>query len=85
LHSAKHGAGLFAGGAVLGHVVGEGLVELEGEGVTLADDGGGGGVLYAQEGGRYENRLTAAGNDPVVQASDRRAPGRLWPLGAVGD
>ena len=66
-------------------VVGKGLVELEGEGVTLADDGGGGGVLYAQDGGRYENRLAAAGDDPVVQAGDRRALGRLWPLGALGD
>ena len=66
-------------------VVGEGMVELEGEGVTLADDGSGGGILHAQEGGRYENRLAAAGDDPVVQAGDRRAPGRLWPLGAVGD
>ena len=36
-------------------VVGEGLVKLEGEGVTLADDGGGGRVLHTQEGGRYEN------------------------------
>ena len=36
-------------------VVGEGLVEFEGEGVTLAHDGGGGGILYTQEGRRYEN------------------------------
>ena len=33
-------------------VVGEGLVELEGEGVTLADDGSGGGILHAKEGAR---------------------------------
>ena len=50
-------------------VVGEGLVQLEGGGVTLADDGSGGGILHAQEGGRYENRLAAAGDDPVVQAA----------------
>ena len=58
-------------------VVGEGLVELEGEGVTLADDGGGGGVLYAQEGGRYENRLAAAGDDLVVQAGEQVGAGDL--------
>ena len=58
-------------------VVGESLVELEGEGVTLADDGGGGGILHAQEGGRYENRLAAAGNDPVVQAGEQVGAGDL--------
>ena len=58
-------------------VVGEGLVELEGEGVTLANDGGGGGVLYAQEGGRYENRLATAGDDPVVQAGEQVGGGDL--------
>ena len=58
-------------------VVGEGLVEFEGEGVTLAHDGGGGGVLYAQEGGRYENRLAAAGDDSVVQAGEQVGAGDL--------
>ena len=52
-------------------VVGEGLVKLEGEGVTLADDGDGGRVLHTQEGGRYKNRLAAAGDDPVVQAGEQ--------------
>jgi len=37
-------------------VVGKGLVEFEGEGVTLAHDGGGGGILQAQEGGRYNKQ-----------------------------
>lgn len=58
-------------------VVGEGLVELEGEGVTLAYDGGGGGVLHAKEGGRYENRLAAADDDPVVQAGEQVGAGDL--------
>ena len=52
-------------------VVGEGLVELEGEGVTLAHDGGGGRVLHTQEGRRYENRLAAASDDPVVPAGEQ--------------
>lgn len=56
-------------------VVGEGLVELEGEGVTLAYDGGGGRVLHTQEGGRYENRLAAAGDDLVVQAGEQVGAG----------
>ena len=58
-------------------VVGEGLVELEGEGVTLAHDGGGRGVLHAQEGGRHENRLAAAGDDPVVPAGEQFGGGDL--------
>ena len=58
-------------------VVSEGLVQLEGEGVTLADDGGAGGVRYPQEGGRYENRLAAAGDDPVVQAGEQVGAGDL--------
>ena len=52
-------------------VVGEGLVELEGEGVTLADYGGGGGALYAQEGRRYENRLLAVTIFPYVREARR--------------
>lgn len=52
-------------------VVGEGLVELEGEGITLAHDGGRGRVLHTQKGGRYENRLATAGDDPVVQAGEQ--------------
>ena len=58
-------------------VIGEGLVKLEGEGVTLVDDGVGGGVLYAQEGGRHENRLAAAGDDPVVPAGEQVGGGDL--------
>lgn len=58
-------------------VVGEGLVELEGEGVTLTHDGGGGRVLHAQEGGRYENRLSAASDNPVVQAGEQVGAGDL--------
>ena len=86
----QHGAGLLAGGAVdvvaeedlrggcvESAVVGEVLVKLEGEGVTLAHDGGGGGILHAQEGGRYENRLAAAGDDPVVQAGEQVGSGDL--------
>ena len=58
-------------------VVGEGLVELEGEGVTLAHDGGGGRILHSQEGRRYENRLSAASDDPVVQAGEQVGAGDL--------
>lgn len=58
-------------------VVGEGLVELEGEGVTLAHDGGRGRVLHTQKGGWYENRLAIAGDDPVVQASELVGAGDL--------
>ena len=58
-------------------VVGKSLVQLEGEGVTLAHDGGGGRVLHAQEGGRYENRLSAASDDPVVQAGEQVGAGDL--------
>ena len=58
-------------------VVGEGMVELEGEGVTLAHDGGGGRVLHAHEGGRYENRLSAASDNPVVQAGEQVGAGDL--------
>ena len=58
-------------------VVSEGLVQLEGEGLTLADDGGGGGILHPQEGGRHENRLSAAGDNPVVQAGEEVGTGNL--------
>lgn len=58
-------------------VVGEGLVEFEGAGVTLADDGGGGRGLHVQEGGRYENRLSAASDNPGVQASEQVGAGDL--------
>jgi len=58
-------------------VVGEGLVELEGEGVTLAHDGGGGRILHTQEGRRNENRLAAAGDDPVVQTGEQVGAGDL--------
>lgn len=56
-------------------VVGEGLVELEG--VTLAHDGGGGRILHTEEGRRYENRLAAARDDPVVQTGEQVGAGDL--------
>ena len=58
-------------------VVGEGLVKLEGEGITLAHDSGGGRILHTQEGRRYENRLATAGDDPVVQPDEQVGAGNL--------
>ena len=52
-------------------VVGEGLVQLEGEGFTLADDGGAGGVLHTDELGRSHGGLAAAGDDPVVETGEQ--------------
>ena len=49
-------------------VVGEGLVQLEGEGVTLADDRRGRRSLDADEGRGFGERIAAAGYDPVVEA-----------------
>ncbi len=52
-------------------VVGEGLVQLEGEGLTLADDGGAGGVLHTDELGRSHGGLATAGDDPVVETGEQ--------------
>ena len=52
-------------------VVGKGLVQLEGEGLTLADDGGAGGVLHTDELGRSHGGLATAGDDPVVETVEQ--------------
>ena len=52
-------------------VVGEGLVQFEGEGLTLAYDGGAGGVLHTDELGRSHGGLAAAGDDPVVETGEQ--------------
>ena len=75
---AAHAVGLPFGGLddqVDTAVVGQSLVQLEGEGFTLAYDGGAGGVLHTQEGGRHENRQAAASDDPVVQAGEQVGSG----------
>ena len=51
-------------------IVGKSLVQLEGEGVTLAHDGGRGRVLYTHESGRGGLRRAAAGDNPVVQTGE---------------
>ena len=81
---ASHTVGLSFGGLddqVDAAVVGEGLVQLEGEGLTLADDGGAGGVLHTDELGRSHGRLAAAGDDPVVETGEQVGAGDLG-LGA---
>ena len=62
-------------------VVSELLVQLEGEGVTLADDGGAGGILHTHQLGRVHLGLAAASDDPVVQAGEQVGSGDLG-LGA---
>ena len=71
---AGHTIGLPLGG--LDHeedatVVGERLVQLEGEGLTLAHDGGAGRVLDAGERRRGDGGGAAAGDDPVVQPGEQ--------------
>ena len=51
-------------------VVGKSLVELEGEGVTLAHDGCAGRVLHAEQRGRGGLRRAAAGDNPVVETGE---------------
>lgn len=51
-------------------VVSESLVQLEGEGLTLADDGRAGGILHTEQRGRRGDGLAAAGDDTVVQAGE---------------
>ncbi len=58
-------------------IIGQRLIQLEGEGVTLAHDGGAGGVLDAQEGRRDNHRLAAASDNPVVQAGEQVGSGDL--------
>lgn len=58
-------------------VVGQRLIQLEGEGVALTHDGGAGRVLDAQEGRRHNHRLAAAGDNPVVQAGEQVGSGDL--------
>ena len=71
--SAAHAVGLAFGGLNDQEdtaVVGEGLVQLEGEGVALAHDGGRGRVLYAEQRRRSGLGLAAAGDDPVVETGE---------------
>lgn len=58
-------------------VVGQRLIQLEGEGVTLSHDGGAGRVLDAQESRRHNHRLAAASDNPVVQAGEQVGSGDL--------
>ena len=79
-----HTIGLTLGG--LDHeedaaIVGKGLVQLEGEGLTLAHDGGAGRVLDAGQRRRSDGGGTATGYDPVVQAGEQVGSGDLG-LGA---
>ena len=62
-------------------VVGQGLVQLKGEGFTLAHDSGRGRVLYTHERGRGGLRRAAAGDNPVVQTGEEVRTGNLT-LGA---
>ena len=62
-------------------VVGKSLVQLEGEGVTLAHDGGRGRGLYTHESGRVGLRSAAAGDNPAVQTGEEVRTGNLT-LGA---
>ena len=52
-------------------VVSGSLVQLEGEGVTLAHDGGGAGSLHGVDLRRSHQNLAAEGDDPVVQAGEQ--------------
>ena len=47
-------------------VVGQGLVQLEGEGLTLADDGGAGGGLHTDELGRSHGGLASSSGVPML-------------------
>ncbi len=58
-------------------VVGKSLVQLEGEGVTLAHDSGRGRVLYTHESGRVGLRSAAAGDNPVVQTGEEVRAGNF--------
>ena len=64
----------------VGHNLGQAL-EREGEGGTLADDGGCTGVLDADQLGRVDHCRTAASDDPVVQPGEQVGSGDLG-LGA---
>lgn len=57
------------------------LIQLEGEGLALADDGRGGRGLNTHERGRVDESGAAAGDDPVVQAGEQVGAGDLG-LGA---
>ena len=73
---AGHTVGLAFGGInheVDAAVVGEGLVQLEGEGLTLADDGGAGGVLHNDELGRSHGGLASSSGVPMYGAGPTRA------------
>ena len=77
---AAYAIGLTLGG--LNHeedaaVVGQGLVQLEGEGLTLAHDGGAGRILHTQERGRGHLGLAAASDDPVIEAGEQVGAGDL--------
>ena len=54
-------------------VVGQGLVQFEGEGLTLADDGGAGGVLHIDEFGRSHGGLASSSGVPMYGAGPTRA------------
>ena len=54
-------------------VVGEGLVQREGECFTLADDGGAGGVLHTDELGRSHGGLASSSGVPMYGAGPTRS------------
>ena len=58
-------------------VVGESLIQLEGKGVTLAHDGGGGRVLNSHESRGRGHRGTATGDNPVVETGEQVGTGNL--------
>ena len=62
-------------------VVGDGLVQFEGEGVAAANHGGPGRVLHAHQLGRSHLGLAAADDNPVVEAGEEVGTGDLC-LGA---
>ena len=81
---ASHTVGLALGGLddeVQAAVVGRLLVQLEGEGLTLAHDGGAGGILHAHQLRRSHLGLATAGDNPVVEAGEQVGTGDLC-LGA---
>ena len=58
-------------------IVGDGLVQLEGEGRAGAHDGGGGRSLHAGEGGGHQHDVAAQFHDPEVEPLEQVQTGNL--------